>query len=215
MAQNNITIGDGFHVTADKPLDDRTSVENGVSELHEMQNAYCGLITYVGAKDEFYYFNGTEWKELTNRGAIEEAIRGIIDMIGLPGGIASLGEDGKVPAEQLPKTVVSREYSIDFGDYTDVANEGNVVNTLYIVQMVLVNVAKLQCVFGGAVHDVVTLTNEQIESLKDATTGELQEFYLQLDTPLIIPPKTGIKWLVYRIDNGSPASATLNFNITL
>ncbi len=61
MAQNNITIGDGFHVTAAKPLDDR-AVVNTLQELNTLHDVYIGLSVFCESTQQKYTYLGIDSK---------------------------------------------------------------------------------------------------------------------------------------------------------
>lgn len=65
----NVPISSGFDINSQRPLDPRTVVET-YSDLENIPNIqlYPGLEVYVEDEETKYYYNGSEWKNVSTQG---------------------------------------------------------------------------------------------------------------------------------------------------
>jgi len=68
MATGAIKISSNFQLNRANPLDARLVVENN-TERNNIAFRYPGLVVYVRLDDEFYYWDGSNWRDLINIGA--------------------------------------------------------------------------------------------------------------------------------------------------
>ena len=69
----NIPLASGFDVGAKSPLDSRTVVaqQSDLDTIPDIQR-YAGLQVFVEAQNKYYFYTGSQWKDLVSSGAVGE-----------------------------------------------------------------------------------------------------------------------------------------------
>lgn len=124
-----------FLTNIDMNLNEIQNVKLQILATAPTSGAVAGRVFYDSTKKQLCYHDGTQWVYIetptTVLAVINAQIKALVtDKMGVAGGFATLGDDGKVPTSQLPSYVDDVLEYADYDSLPTTGEEGKIYVTL-------------------------------------------------------------------------------------